>query len=77
VDCLPRRALVSPCVRTEQGSPSDEAPGLEIRHARSARICNYWLDGKDNFAADQEAASPGGASADGSKRPVRKATLPG
>src|ERR1700731_3906606 len=30
--------------------------GLDIRHAHSARVYNYWLGGKDNFAADREAA---------------------
>ena len=38
------------------GSPSNEAPGLDTRHAHSARVYNYWLGGKDNFAADREAA---------------------
>jgi hypothetical protein len=33
-----------------------EAPRLDTRHAHSARIYNYWLGGKDNFAADREAA---------------------
>jgi S-adenosyl methyltransferase len=31
-------------------------PGLDTGHAHSARIYNYWLGGKDNFAADREAA---------------------
>jgi hypothetical protein len=31
-------------------------PGLDIRHAHSARVYNCWLGGKDNFAADREAA---------------------
>jgi len=30
--------------------------GLDTRHAHSARVYNYWLGGKDNFAADREAA---------------------
>ena len=38
------------------GFPSDEAPGLDTRHAHSARVYNYWLGGTDNFAADREAA---------------------
>ena len=38
------------------GSPSDEAPGLDTRRAHSARVYNYWLGGKENFAADREAA---------------------
>jgi len=39
------------------GSPADaQAPGLDTSHAHSARVYNYWLGGKDNFAADREAA---------------------
>jgi len=34
----------------------ETAPGLDMRHAHSARVYNYWLGGKDNFAADREAA---------------------
>ena len=34
----------------------DEVPGLDTHHAHSARVYNYWLGGKDNFAADREAA---------------------
>jgi S-adenosyl methyltransferase len=33
-----------------------EVPELDTRHAHSARVYNYWLGGKDNFAADREAA---------------------
>src|SRR5216683_6258688 len=29
---------------------------FDVSHAHSARIYNYWLGGKDNFAADREAA---------------------
>jgi S-adenosyl methyltransferase len=39
--------------------PQDEAQNeaeLDTRHAHSARVYNYWLGGKDNFAADREAA---------------------
>jgi S-adenosyl methyltransferase len=37
--------------------PSRErTPGLDTGHAHSARVYNYWLGGKDNFAADREAA---------------------
>jgi hypothetical protein len=40
-----------------QGSPAQEGvPELDTRHAHPARIYNYWLGGKDNFAADREAA---------------------
>jgi len=37
----------------EAGKP---APELDTGHAHSARIYNYWLGGKDNFAAAREAA---------------------
>ena len=33
-----------------------DAPKLDTRHAHSARVYNYWLGGKDNFAADRAAA---------------------
>jgi len=33
-----------------------QPPGLDSQRAHSARIYNYWLGGKDNFAADREAA---------------------
>jgi hypothetical protein len=33
-----------------------QAPGLDTKHAHSARVYNYWLGGKDNYPADQEAA---------------------
>ena len=29
---------------------------LDTAHAHSARVYDYWLGGKDNFAADREAA---------------------
>jgi hypothetical protein len=31
-------------------------PSLDTEHAHSARVYNYWLGGKDNYAADREAA---------------------
>ena len=34
----------------------DDLPQLDTRHAHPARVYNYWLGGKDNFAADREAA---------------------
>ena len=34
----------------------DDLPQLDTQHAHPARIYNYWLGGKDNFAADREAA---------------------
>ncbi|HTZ25919.1 MAG TPA: SAM-dependent methyltransferase, partial [Streptosporangiaceae bacterium] len=46
----------------QTGSRSEEPPvrdigaGLDTQHAHPARVYNYWLGGKDNFAADREAA---------------------
>jgi len=34
----------------------EDATELDTRYAHSARVYNYWLGGKDNFAADREAA---------------------
>jgi hypothetical protein len=31
-------------------------PELDTSHAHSARVYNYWLGGKDNYAADRDAA---------------------
>jgi predicted O-methyltransferase YrrM len=46
--------------RSEKWFQASTAPGkpaeLDTRHAHSARVYNYWLGGKDNFAADREAA---------------------
>ena len=37
--------------------PARERPlELDTAHAHSARVYNYWLGGKDNFAADRNAA---------------------
>jgi hypothetical protein len=33
-----------------------EMPGFDVRVPTSARVWNYWVGGKDNFAADREAA---------------------
>src|SRR5690348_5232347 len=38
------------------GPDRGPVPGLDTQHAHSARIYNYWLGGKDNYAADREAA---------------------
>jgi O-methyltransferase involved in polyketide biosynthesis len=35
--------------------PGREPPDLDISVAHNARVWNYWLGGKDNFAADREA----------------------
>jgi hypothetical protein len=39
-------------------SPPDQGTALDLdtAHAHSARVYNYWLGGKDNFAADRDAA---------------------
>jgi hypothetical protein len=42
--------------QTEEFPARDKVPGLDTRHAHSARVYNYWLGGKDNYAADREAA---------------------
>jgi S-adenosyl methyltransferase len=34
----------------------DKAPEVDITQAHPARMYDYWLGGKDNFAADREAA---------------------
>ena len=39
-----------------EGSSALESTDLDTKHAHSARVYNYWLGGKDNFAADREAA---------------------
>jgi hypothetical protein len=40
-----------------RGLPAqEEVRELDTRHAHPARVYNYWLGGKDNFAADREAA---------------------
>jgi hypothetical protein len=36
-------------------SPADPWPNLDTNVAHSARVYDYWLGGKDNFAADREA----------------------
>src|SRR6266705_3026288 len=39
-----------------RGPGGGQALGFDTRHAHSARVYNYWLGGKDNYAADREAA---------------------
>src|SRR5271154_1243956 len=36
--------------------PETDLPHFDTSVANTARIWNYWLGGKDNFAADREAA---------------------
>jgi hypothetical protein len=38
------------------GPGTRQVPGFDTQHAHSARVYNYWLGGKDNYAADREAA---------------------
>ncbi len=38
------------------GSGHDRAAQIDARHAHPARVYDFWLGGKDNFAADREAA---------------------
>ncbi len=51
-----RRASITSMSDQTGGPGPAEAPGFDTRHAHSARIYNYWLGGKDNYAADREAA---------------------
>ncbi len=36
-------------------APARRGPGFDTTVAHSARIWNYWLGGKDNYAADRQA----------------------
>jgi trans-aconitate methyltransferase len=50
----------------------DEAPaGIDTSRAHQARIYDYWLGGKDNFAADREAAEQALAAYPRLRRGVR------
>jgi len=42
--------------RAGQTEPGPRAPGFDVSVAHPARIYDYWLGGKDNFAADRQAA---------------------
>ncbi|WP_300611274.1 SAM-dependent methyltransferase [Trebonia sp.] len=39
-----------------ENDAENKVPALDTAHAHPARVYNYWLGGKDNFAADREAA---------------------
>jgi hypothetical protein len=53
-------------------SPAEEPPvEVDPRHAHSARVYNYWLGGKDNYAADREAAEQAMAANPGIVADVR------
>jgi len=44
---------------SDPANPADPAPspaGIDTRTAHISRVYNYWLGGKDNFAADRAAA---------------------
>ena len=41
---------------TGRAEPAAVPSGIDTSVAHQARIYDYWLDGKDNFAADREAA---------------------
>ncbi len=41
---------------SETAPESDVAPAFDTSVAHVARVYNYWLGGKDNFAADRAAA---------------------
>ncbi|MGO9141965.1 MAG: SAM-dependent methyltransferase, partial [Streptosporangiaceae bacterium] len=55
-----------------QAEPSQaEPPEFDISHAHSARVYNYWLGGKDNYAADRDAAEQAIAANPGIRTDVR------
>jgi hypothetical protein len=39
---------------TENSPPADTGPKIDTTVSHSARIWNYWLGGKDNFAVDRQ-----------------------
>src|ERR1700753_60488 len=52
-----------------------EPTKLDTQHAHSARVYNYWLGGKDNFAADRGAAQQALAAHPGSVAAARATRL--
>jgi hypothetical protein len=46
-------------------SSRDKAAQIDVRRAHSARVYDYWLGGKDNFAADRDAAEEAIAASPG------------
>jgi hypothetical protein len=52
-------------------SGRDKAAQIDVRRANSARVYDYWLGGKDNFAADREAAEEAIAASPGIIADVR------
>jgi S-adenosyl methyltransferase len=55
----------------ERSPQAAQEPDFDVSHAHSARIYNYWLGGKDNFAADREAAEQAIAANPGIRSDVR------
>ena len=49
----------------KSASGRDKAAQIDVRRAHSARVYDYWLGGKDNFAADREAAEEAIAASPG------------
>ena len=56
---------------TEAGRGVPGAPAIDTSTAHPARVYDYWLGGKDNFAADREAAEQAIAANPGIKTDVR------
>jgi S-adenosyl methyltransferase len=57
--------------RAEGAEDRDRLRGLDTGVAHQARIYDYWLGGKDNFAVDREAAEQALAAYPGLRRGVR------
>src|ERR1700741_4331975 len=55
----------------DAGDPAPEGVTLDTSVAHPARVYDYWLGGKDNFAADREAAERVLAAAPGLRYRVR------
>jgi hypothetical protein len=53
------------------GPPAEESAGFDTGVAHPARVYDYWLGGKDNFAADREAAERVAAARPTVRRDVR------
>ena len=52
-------------------STRGKAAQIDVRRAHSARVYDYWLGGKDNFAADRDAAEEAIAASPGIVETVR------
>jgi hypothetical protein len=49
----------------QRSASGREAAQIDVRRAHSARVYDYWLGGKDNFAADRDAAEEAIAASPG------------